>query len=177
MAKKRGRKFGRYLKGKVHEQIDLGALAALDLISQLFTQTVNERTRVSSIVASWALSDWTALVDDGPIMVGIAHGDYSDAEIEAFIENAQSWNEGDLVGQEVAKRKIRTIGIFRTEDATASAPAAVATLNEGRPIKTKLNWVLNQQQTLRFWAYNLGTSVLTAGAHVNCEGHANLWPL
>ena len=178
MAKKTGkrRRFQKYLKGAVQATLNLGALAALDVVAAPLSDTVNERTWLSSLLASWSLSDFTSLVDDGPIRVGLAHSDYTSAEIEEWIENAGSWNEGDLVNQEIAKRKIRDVGVFRTEDATVDAPAAVATLNEGRPIRTKCGWILLQGQTVTIWAYNQGSSVLTTGSHVIVGGHANLWP-
>ncbi len=166
------RPMGRYIRGSVDEEIVLGTLAARSLVVSSFDETVNERTLVSSIVASWSLDDWTLTSNAGPILVGVAHGDYTAAEIEAVIENTGSWNEGDLVSREVGNRKVRIIGTFRV---TATGEGAV--LNHGRPIKTKLNWILNQGQTLDAWAYNLGSAaVATTDPSVHIEGHANLWP-
>ncbi len=164
---------GKYLKGSVDEDLDLGTLATKDAILVAFDSTVNERTLVSSVVASYTMSNWTPIASAGPILVGIAHGDYTAAEIEAWVETTGSWNETDLVQQEVANRKIRKIGVF---DTPASA-AASAVLNDGRPVKTKLNWILTQGQTLSLWAYNLGTAaVATTDPRIHAEGHANLWP-
>ncbi len=106
-------------------------------------------------------------------MVGIAHSDYSDAEIQAVIDQTLSWNEGDKVGQEVAKRLVRRIGQFG-QPGDSLAPVV---LNDGKEIKTKLNWILLQGQTLKLWAYNLGTgAVATTTPIVTAQGHANLWP-
>ncbi len=152
----------------------LGTLAARTLQAQGFGEAVNERTFLSSIVGIWSIDDITQAADSGPIMVGVAHNDYTAAEIEAFIENAASWNEGDLIGQEIGKRKIRIVGIFRgpATDGTGSM-----TLNEGRPIKTKCNFMLLQGQSVDLWAYNLGSAALaTTVPNVHLEGHANLWP-
>ncbi len=167
---------GRYIRGNVDESLTIAALASRDVASIDFDETVNERTLVSSLVASYSLDDLTEGAGIGPIMVGVAHNDYTTAEVEEFIENTQSWNEGDMIGQEVGKRKIRVIGIFRTAASIATG-LGTATLNEGKPIKTKLNWILNQGQTLRLWAYNLGTApVATTTPEVSCQGHANLFP-
>ncbi len=163
-----GRKMGRYIKGGVNETLSLGTLAATTLVGVDFDEAVNERTLVSSIVATWALSDTTIAANRGPVLVGVAHSDYTDAEIEAVIELTDSWDEGNKTQQEIAKRLVRKIG-------TLTADGQIAVLNDGRPIKTKLNWILNQGQTLRLWAYNTGTAALDAGA-VRIEGHANLWP-
>ena len=174
---KRGRgkrAMGRYLRGSIDENLSLGTLAAATLLSAIFDETVNERTLVSSIVVSWSLSNWTPAQGDGPIVVGVAHSDYTDAEIEAVIENVGSWNEGDMVlSREVAKRLVRRVGQFEIP----SAAEGGTVLNDGRPIKTKLNWILLQNQTLRYWAYNQGTSALaTTSPDIRIQGHANLWP-
>ncbi len=166
---------GRYIRGTVDENLALGTLGAQALVKLDFDETVNERTLVSSIIATYAMQDFTLAAGDGPILVGVAHSDYSAAEIEAVIESTGSWNEGDKVAQEVAKRLVRKIGIFPSVGgAGASAPAV---LNDGKPIRTKLNWILLQGQTLTLWAYNLGTSPLaTTDPQVSVQGHANLWP-
>ncbi len=164
---------GKYLRGSVDEQQALGTLAGQTLIGQDFDETVNERTLVSSIVATWSLSNFTAIEDCGPIAFGVAHGDYTDAEIEEVIENAGSWNEGALIEQEKSKRKIRRIGMFDTP------PTATQTfvVNDGKPVKTKLNWILNQGETLRMWSYNTGQAACaTTGPDVRVQGHVNLWP-
>ncbi len=164
---------GKYIKGRIDEELNLGTLAAKVLVGVLFDESVNERTLVSSIVASYSLREFTPAAADGPIMIGVAHGDYSDSEIEAVIESTGSWNEGDKVSQEISKRLVRTIGIF---DTPADALAAV-TLNDGKPIKTKLNWILTVGDALRLWAYNMGSSALaTTAPVVSAQGHANLWP-
>ncbi len=167
------RKIRRYLKGSVDENLPLGTLAARTLVVATFDEGVNERTLISSIVASYSLSDVTPGDNIGPVMVGVAHSDYTAAEIEAVIENTGSWNEGTLVENEIAKRKVRIIGTF------PQSPSAGATvvLNNGLPIKTKLNWILTQGQTLDLWAYNLGSAAFaTTDPDVHCQGHANLWP-
>ncbi len=164
---------GRYIRGSVEEQVSLGTLAGQTLVSALFDNVVNERTFVSSVVATWDMTNFTLQSDDGPILVGVAHSDYTDAEIEAWIEDADSWNEGNLVRQEVAKRKIRQVGTLKG----APEPIQTSVLNDGKPIRTKCGWILLQGQTLRIWAFNLGSgSLATTVPIVQCTGHANLWP-
>ncbi len=165
---------GKYIRGQVDESVPLGTLASRTAVLAVFDETVNERTLVSSLVASYLIADMTQGAGIGPIMVGIAHGDYTAAEIEEWIENTGSWNETDLVQQEVGGRKIRQIGVFTGANTDG---AGVEHLNNGDPIKTKLNWILTQGQTLDLWAYNLGANALaTTTPTVFCQGHANLWP-
>ncbi len=177
MAKKPSRRsrrqMGKYLRGTVDEDLALGTLAAKDLIKVNMDETVNERTLVSSVVAAWGMRDFTPAVNVGPVLVGLAHSDYTDSEIEEWIESTSSWNEGDLVAQEVSARKIRVVGKFEIH---ALATEAVV-LNDGRQIKTKLNWILLQGQTLSVWAYNVGSAAIaTTDPTISVNGHANLWP-
>lgn len=167
------RKMGRYIRGTVDDEVNLGTLAGSTLVSALFGNVVNERTLVSSLVAAWSLVTVTPVAGVGPVMCGVAHSDYTDAEIEAVIEATGSWNEGDLVAQEIGRRKVRRIGIFDTPQAVEDA----VSLNDGKAIKTKLNWILLQGQSLRLWAYNMGGSAFaTTTPVVRAQGHANLFP-
>ncbi len=164
---------GKYIRGSIDEQLSLTTLAARTLVGAVFDETVNERTLVSSIVASWSLRNASPASDVGPVLVGIAHSDYTDAEVEAYIEASGTWDEGDKIQQEIMKRQIRQVGTLRVLEAATLQ----SRLADGRMIKTKLNWILNQGQTLRVWAYNLGQAAFaTTVPVVDVQGHANLWP-
>ncbi len=163
----RGKARRRYLKGNINVQLTIGTLADNTSVSTPVGDTVNERTLISSVVANYGLRDQTPT--EGPLVVGIAHSDYTTAEIEEYLENSGSWNEGDLVNQEIAKRKIRQIGEF-------PGNATEEILNDGRPVKTKCNWILTQGQTIDVWVFNKSGGALTGGAELMFTGHANLWP-
>ncbi len=163
------------MRGSVNESLALGTLAAQTLVSADFDETVLEKTLVSSIVSTWTISNWTGVSSNGPLLVGVAHSDYTDAEIEAVLESTGSWSEGDKVAQEVSKRLVRRIGVFR-HPRQSSIQQVV--LNDGKPIKTKLNWTLATGARLNLWAYNTGTAAFaTTDPTVRAEGHANLWKL
>ncbi len=169
---RRNRKFRRYLKGAIDHVVELTTLAALTLVGEDETNTVSERTYVSSVNISWALANLTPATGVGPFRVGVAHSDYTDAEIEAWLENT-GWNEGNLTQQEVAARKIRSVGIFDNPDGVNET----SVLNEGRPIHTKCGWVLTTGQTIKYWVFNMGSgAVATTVPVVQVQGHANLWP-
>ncbi len=178
MAKNRAarrRKFRRYLKGIVNLEMNFLAIAAKAANIELFGDTVVEKTWVSSLVCDWTLSNMTLPVAGaGPVLVGVAHSDYSVAEIEEFIENLNSWNEGDLVQQEIAKRKIRIVGSFDFPDSAQHSTR----LANGAKIRTKLGWSLSTGQTIQAWVYNPGTQSFSGSttAIVGLRGHANLWP-
>ncbi len=166
-------KYRRYIKGPVDLGFLLGTLAGNTVISSGPSDTVDDTTWCSSVKGTWSLSDYTPSASDGPILVGIAHSDYTDAEIEAWVENSSGWSQADQVGQEVSRRKIRRVGTFPTP-IDASTPSVLA---DGRAITTKAKWMLSEGQNITFWAYNQGTSALaTTDPRVHFQGHANLWP-
>ncbi len=93
-----------YVKGNVDENLSLGSLATKTLISDTWDDSVQVRSLVSSIVCSWSLDQLTS--PQGPILFGVAHEDYTDAEIEQVIENAGSWAVGNKIAQEINKRQV-----------------------------------------------------------------------
>ncbi len=170
---RKGRKFRRYIKGRMDVALSLTTLGANTLVSLAVDDVVTEKCWVSSVVATYALDQFTMQAGDGPIVVGLANANYSDAEIEAYLELNTSWDEGDLVDQEIARRKIKIVGVFRSP-VTATE---VQVLNDGLPLRTKLGWSLRTGHTLKVWAYNQGDSALaTTVPQVHVLGHANLWP-
>ncbi len=172
-AKRRGRSsMSGYIRGNIDLNYNLGSLAAADVLTQAVQDVVSERTRVTSIVCSYGLSNYTPTADAGPLIQGVSHSDYTDAEIEEWIELATGWDVGDRVSREVSSRLIRRIGTFQ------SPPTAgdFTELNDGRPIKTRLNWPLETGQNLKFWTYNTGGQALaTTTPDVSVAGHANLF--
>lgn len=165
---------GRYVRGRINETLALSTLAGETLISDIFDDVVNERSRISSIEIALAIQEYTKGAGIGPVMVGVAHSDYTDAEIEAVVENTSTWEEQDQIGQEIARRKVRILGIFETPDVASESTR----LNDGRKLKVKLNWILDSGAGLRLWAYNLGSAAFaTTSPLVTAVGHANLWYL
>ncbi len=160
---------GSYLKGNVNESLALSNLAQGALVADTWDETVNERTLVSSIVCTWSLDE--LVLAQGPIEFGVAHSDYTAAEILEVISNAGSWDSGDKISQERAKRLVRKIGVFVSE---GDAGVSDVRFNDGVPVKTKLNWILATGDTLKMWGLNKG-GILTTGAEIKAEGHANLW--
>lgn len=167
MVKHNYRRKTRLIKGVVDEALVLGTLAATTLIGGAYDDSVTDRAFLISHDAIWFLRGGSAL--EGGVLVGFAHSDYSDAEIEAFIENQGSWDEGDLIGQEIGKRKIRIVGQFPGlgEDQV---------LKNGVSIKTPCKFILNSGDSLRLWAYNLTGAALTTGAILTNSGHVWLRP-
>ncbi len=175
MAKHRKRrKFRRYLKGNIDFQLALVTLAGDTLLGANAPDSVTETAWLSSVKASYALRAYTVAAGDGPVVVGLAHSDYTDAEIEEWMENTTSWQQGNKIAQEKAKRFIRQIGVFSLP--LNAAEVGDISLNDGRLITTKCGWLLTTGQTVKFWAYNSASGALTTGSVFHVNGHANLWP-
>ncbi len=171
---KGGRPKGRYLKGNIDMNVELGTLAGNTALTTVMPDTVTERSLVSSFIASFILSGFTLLDNVGPVMVGVAHGDYTLAEIEEWIELQTGWAEADKISQERAKRLVKRIGVF--EMVGGLTGVSRGTLNEGRPVRIRLGWILNAGQTLQIWAYNMGSAAFgSTDPNLHVQGHANLW--
>ncbi len=127
--------------------------------------TVNDRMWLSSVKAVYAVRDFTS--GEGPIVFGVAHSDYSNDEVEQAVEAITSWDLGDLIAREQANRKVRTIGTFALDEGEE-------TLNDGKPVRTKLGWILEAGDTLQYWVLAVG-GALTTGGILEATGHANAW--
>ncbi len=172
--RRRRRTMGRYIRGNINLKFALGTLGAGTVLLGTPADVVEERTMITSVVARYSLSGYTGGDNIGPVAIGIAHSDYSLTEVGEWVALATGWAEGDKVSQEISNRLIRRIGIFDVEGGSAGE---ASTLNEGRPVKTKLNWILTTGQNVNFWVLNMGSAALaTTDPDVNVQGHANLFP-
>ena len=168
------RRYRRYMAGKIDHKLQLGTLAGQVVLGSLIADDVDDTTWVSSVKAAYSIGQYTPVAECGPFIYGWAHSDYTDAEVEEWVEQADSWKEGNKVAQEQSRRKIRQVGTFETLPVNAQQTVAAA---DGRNVTTKLGWMLAPGQTLRFWVYNAGTAaVATTDPEVRAQGHANLWP-
>ncbi len=149
---------------RVQQQIILSTLAAKDLIGAGLIPASTDTYRLVSLKGVWTIQGLTA--GEGPILVGVARGGYSDAEVEEAIE-ASNIDRGTPVQQERARRLVREIGVL-----TATGAGTQGSLNDGNFLSTKLNWLIPIGEQVTFWAYNLSTSLLSTGASVDCIGNA-----
>ncbi len=150
------------------ESFALSTLADADLLSQAGGTTVVDSVIVSSIKVAIAIAELNDT--DGPIVLGVAHSDYTDPEIEEWIEATASWDFGDKIAEERAKRRCRMLAIIDSGGLTVSG--AVSAFN-GAMRKFKLNFRLMEGDSLNFWAYNRSGKVLTTGSIVKITGVAN----
>ncbi len=171
---KRRRKFRRYIRGTINEILSFSGLAASAIVTADFQDTVDDTTWVSSVKATYALNSHTQNRSSGPYLIVLAHSDYTDAEIEQWIELAGNWGQGDEIQKEISKRKIRIVGSIKGADNVAEGTSFI---DDGRMVTTKLGWILSEGQTINLGVYNTGSAAqVTTTANLEVNGHANLWP-
>ncbi len=163
MAKKRSRTRRKFNLRRVRltPTLPLGALATVTAITIATTGNADGAYRCVSIKGTWIMKELTT--DEGPVIVGFAHSDYTVAEIKEAIEASASISVGNKVEQERANRLVRQVGIFMENGA----------LNDGEPISTKLNWLIPIGKEVNVFAYNDDTVILATGSRVNFNG--NMW--
>ncbi len=153
---------------RVEAPLVIGALASLDVISGVITNAVTDPLRIITADLSISLADLGATADDGQ-EIGLAHSDYTAAEIEECLEQAGSMDLGNKIAQEQSNRLVRSLG--QLHDSTGTG--AGLDWNGGQPKKIKLNWLMSTGDTLNIWIRNGSGNVYTTGATLVTIG--NLW--
>lgn len=160
MPRKGSRKFN-LRKVRASPTITVGGLASATAVEEDFFGTNDEGYKVVSVEAAWSMENHTS--NEGPVLVGFAHGDYTVTEIKECLESA-SINQGNLIQRERANRLVRVVGMF-------AGNSQDEVLNDGQPIKTKLNWYIPEGKTFLVWAYNDSSGTFTTGTLIHVNGH------
>ncbi len=157
-------------KVRINSSLTIGALASADVVSGVVTNAAADKLRFISLLASYGISDVGAVVDDS-FAFGVAHSDYTAAEIEECLEAGGSINLGDKIAAEQANRLVREIGTINPSG--SSTAAAGIAFNDGKPVKTRLNWLMAAGDQLQLWVRNNSGNVYTTGAALSISG--DLW--
>ncbi len=99
----------------------------------------------------------------GPIIVGLAHNDYTDVEIAENLNITGMEDPGDKIAQERGRRLVRRSGQF-------AAINVNEVLNDGMVKRTKAGWTLTDGFSAAFFAQNKSGATLTTGASVRLSG-------
>ncbi len=166
--RRRGRRKFNLRRVRVASATPAGALASNDVTSAAITGVSTDLLRIVSVDFSYGLSDLGATSDDGQEF-GLAHSDYTPAEIEACLEETGQMNPGDLLAREVGNRLVRTIG----QMVGAPGTGAGLNFNNGMRVKTRLNWLLSTGDALSLWIRNSSGTVWTTGASIDTIG--DMW--
>ncbi len=172
MAKKTQRRRKRRFnlrKVKIASKSLAGALDTKDVVVNAVSNQVTDPMRFISLDCSYSWADIGQDIDDG-CTFGIAHSDYTAAEIEECLEAGGSMDLGDKVEQEKANRLVREIG---TISSSGGPSGGGAPFNDGKRVKTRLNWLMSTGDTLNVWIMNISGVIWTTGSGVTITG--NLW--
>ncbi len=143
-------------------QLALSTLANVTVLSGAVYGNADGAYRIMSTNVLWTIKNLTP--GEGPIHVGYAHGDYTVTEIKEAIESAVSISIGNKVEQERSNRLVRLVGSF-------SGEVGEEVLNDGKKIRTKLNWLIPIGTNFNLFAYNdSGVNPLTTGAIIDHTG-------
>ncbi len=169
MVKRKPKRKFNLRKVRVAAAVTMGAVAALDVVAGAIHPAPVNPLRAVSLKASYTWSGVAAASDDG-MEFGIAHSDYSAAEIEECLEASAAIDQGDKIAQERSNRLVRTIGMM-----SGSGPATDGqrSFNDGRPVKVKLNWLIGIGDNLVAWARNGSGVVWVTGSELLVQG--DLW--
>ncbi len=162
MARKGSKRKFNLRRVRVSPRQALTTLASNIVVAGALTASADGAYRAKSVKATWGITELAAT--EGPITVGYAHSDYSVTEIKEALEASAAINQGNKVAQEQANRLVRVVGVLNGGDDQ---------LNDGKPISTKLNWLIAIGQNINIFAYNDGSDALTTGANVTCMG--DMW--
>ncbi len=160
-------------KVRVAQNITIGALAAFSLVKGTLYPASTNPYRIVSSDLSYQVVDLGATIDDGH-EVGLAHGDYTATEIEECVESQSAIDLGDLLAQERTNRLVRTIG-FASGGSGAATDQSLS-VNDGKPVKTKLNWKIGIGDTVDAWIRNGSDTIWTSGATLAIIGHVWVTP-
>ncbi len=157
VARKRSRKG--FMVWPVQVQLALSTLGGGTVISAALL-TLDEDAFFISADLSWSMRDHTAT--EGPIVVGLAHGDLAVAEIaEAIV--ASPTHPGDIIAMERARRPVRNVGQLpglNTEEV----------LNHGDVKRSPIKFRVDDTTTLNIWAQNQSGASLTTGTILEVSG-------
>ncbi len=139
----------------------LGTLAAGVITSAAMTAFGTTRVRVISADLTWAIAGSTA--QEGPLRVGLTSSNLSNTEIGEALDAAPT-SKADIIAIERSKRPVRSVGQYEIQSTTE-------VLNDGKPIRTKLQFGLDEGIELNLWVRNVsGIANLTTGAAVIVSG-------
>ncbi len=144
----------------VTAELGLSTLGDNTVLTQSILGALGEEMFFISADLTWTLAEATA--GEGPIKVGVAHGDLTAAEINEALD-ASPLDRDDIIANERRRRPVRTVGMFRSTTATE-------VLNDGRKIRTTIKMKVGIGHDLNFWARNQSGATLTAGTQIQVDG-------
>ncbi len=155
------RKSSNFFAYRIEEQLALATLANGIALTGDLTALGLTKCYLISADLNWTIEGMTS--GQGPIDVGVASGDLTATEIVESLD-AKPTSRSDRIPMERSRRPVRRSGSFPSQDVTE-------TLNDGKPIRTKLKFYIDEGIELVAWARNRSGATLAGGAVLNVTGN------
>ncbi len=156
------RRSSRFQVIKVAEAADLGALATNVAVKTLLWD-ITQDAYVIAADLTWTLFGMDLL--DGPVDVGLAHGDLTNSEIVNALD-ASPKSDSDIIALELTRRPVRLAGTFAQPVNTGAGES----LNDGKKMRTKCRFAITGSTDLVFFGVNRGAPALTVDTTLKVAG-------
>ncbi len=160
MAKRRSRKGGLKV-ARFDAQVALSTLGAATIILGDMLGTINNEHYAISMDAYVSVQDHTAA--EGPLDVGVAHGDYTTTEVGEWFNSTNLIGGTDQVQKEHNRRKCRDIGRL-------SGLSTQEILFDGGAKRVRLGFMVEDGATMNIFVFNRDDDALTTGTTVLVSG-------
>ncbi len=115
-----------------------------------------------AVKVTYSLRDLTA--GEGTLRCGVAHSDYTAAEVKENLDVDVLGKNIDMISQEQQRRIVRDVGEF-------TGLSADEVLNDGKPIYTLIKRRIGEGAALNHWIQNKSGAALTTGSTARCSGY------
>ncbi len=156
----KGRKDIAFAAISVTENLAVGALVNNTAIFGALIAALGDDFYAISADLMWTMVDGTG--GQGPVEVGVAHGDYTIAEVKEYLDVDMS-DPGNLIAKEQNRRLIRRAGIFNVLSGAES-------LFDGQAKRLPLKFVINEGSPFNMWLMNRSGGTLTTGMLIRVSG-------
>ncbi len=151
-----------------------GRLVALPFNTQLALSTLGDETIVEVDLTTVLAEDFFAISCDlavsvdgnttteNPLEFGVAHGDYTVAELKEYV-NANLTDPSDKIAQEHSRRLVRRFGTFSATDVNWSP-------NNGMEKRIPLRFSIGDGKSLIGWCMNHSGAGMNTGTIITFTG-------
>ncbi len=163
MAKHRksgGRKSSKFFAYPIEVDVTLSTLGAGVVTSGAMTALGVTKAYCISADVTWSIDGLTE--DEGPLRVGLFNGNLSNTEVSEKLD-ARPTSQSDIIAMERSRRPVRPAGKFAGNETNE-------VLNEGKSIRTKLGFIIDEGVELEAYVRNDGSGALTTGAIAHASG-------
>lgn len=155
--------------GRVNESLALGTLATNTFLTgALFTNGTGRKFLISADL-SWNWSEVTQ--GNGPINVGVAHGDYTTTELLEWFSSASFTQSNKQEREENARgRFVKQAGTISAMAGGSGTNTAAGQLAQGGLKRLKLGFLIEDGEAVNVWAHNADAVLLATGSLLRVTG-------